>query len=135
MENWTLGDINAFLVFIITFIGTLGGVYLLIKKFADLLIKPVNVKLETLSIDMNNKIDDLQSSIDDKLYKVDKNATMNYLVRCFEDLDKGNSLDGVARQRFLEQYSHYITPVSEGGLGGNSYIKEEYERLKKDGKL
>ena len=32
MENWTLGGINAFLVFVITFAGTLTGVYMLIKK-------------------------------------------------------------------------------------------------------
>ena len=135
MQEWTLGGINTFLVFFITFVGTLFGVYGLIKKFTDILLKPINVKLETLSIDMNKKIDTLQGTIDEKLYKVDKNSTMNYLVRSMEDLDKGNSLEGVARQRFFEQYNHYITPKDQGGLGGNSYIREEYERLKKDGKL
>lgn len=129
MENWTLGGINTFLVFIVTFAGTLTGVYLLLKKVAELLLKPTNVKLETMSIDLNNKMDTMQETIDTKLDKVDKNATMNYLVRCMEDLDKGADLEGVARLRFIEQYQHYIT------IGGNSYIKEEYERLKKKGKI
>lgn len=135
MENWTLGNINAFLVFIVTFSGTLLGIYALLKKAIDSILKPTNVKLETLTIDLNNKIDNLQKTVDSKLDAVDKNATMNYLVRCMNDLDKGIKLDGVTKVRFIEQYSHYITPKSEGGLGGNSYIKEEYERLKRDNKI
>ena len=118
MENWTLGGINAFLVFVITFAGTLTGVYMLIKKVLNKIMQPINVKLETLTIDMNNQ-----------LSKVDKNATMNYLVRCMEDLEKGATLEGVSRLRFIEQYEHYIA------IGGNSYVKEEYERLKKLGKI
>lgn len=135
MENWTLGNINAFLVFIVTFSGTLLGIYALLKKATDSILKPTNVKLETLAIDLNNKIDTLQKTVDSKLDAVDKNATMNYLVRCMNDLDKGIKLDGVTKVRFIEQYGHYITPKSEGGLGGNSYIKEEYERLKRDNKI
>ena len=118
MENWTLGGINAFLIFGITFIGTLGGVYALLKKLLTAILKPVNVKLETLTIDMNKQ-----------LSKVDKNATMNYLVRCMEDMEKGAVLEGVARLRFIEQYEHYVA------IGGNSYVKEEYERLKKLGRI
>ena len=118
MENWTLGGINTVLVFIITFAGTLGGVYAILKKVLTAILKPINVKLETLSVDMNNQ-----------LSKVDKNATMNYLVRCMEDLDRGSTLEGVSRLRFIEQYEHYIA------IGGNSYVKEEYERLKKLGKI
>jgi len=125
MENWTLGGINGFLVFIVTFAGTITGIIVLLKRIGNVIFKPVNVKLETISIDLNNKMD----LLDGKLDKVDKNATMNYLVRCMEDLDKGVRLEGVARQRFIEQYDHYVN------LGGNSYIKEEYERLKKDDKL
>lgn len=68
--------------------------------------------------------------ITEKLDKVDKNATMNYLVRCFGDLDKGEKLDGAYRKRFIEQYQHYTDD-----LKGNSYIKEEYERLKREQKL
>ena len=129
MEKSTLGGINAFLVFILTFSGTLVGVYALLRKIANILLKPTNVKLETMSIDLNKKMDNMQTTIDSKLDKVEKNATMNYLVRCMEDLDKGAKVEGVARLRFIEQYEHYIA------IGGNSYIKEEYERLKKDGKL
>lgn len=135
MENWTLGNINTALVFIVTFSGTLLGIYALLKKVIDSILKPTNVKLETLTIDLNNKIDNLQKTVDEKLDAVDKNATMNYLVRCMNDLDKGIKLDGVTKVRFIEQYNHYITPKSEGGLGGNSYIKEEYERLKTDKKI
>lgn len=129
MENWTLGGINAVLVFVVTFTGTLLGVYALMRKITVAILKPTNVKLEAISIDLNTKMDTMQETLDRELKKVDKNATMNYLVRCMEDLDKGANLEGVARLRFIEQYEHYIA------IGGNSYIKEEYERLKKSGKI
>ena len=85
------------------------------KKALDLALKPTNEKID---------------KIDKKVEKVDKNATMNYIVRCFNDLDKGVDLDGVAKFRLKEQYEHYIND-----LHGNTYIHDEYERLKGEGKL
>lgn len=61
---------------------------------------------------------------------VDKNATMNYLVARMDEIDNGQKLEGVPRKRFLEEYEHYTQD-----LKGNTYIHEEYERLKKEGKL
>lgn len=72
--------------------------------------------------------------IDKKIDTVDLNATKNFLVRCIADIDR-HGIDDVTRLRFYEQYEHYSKPKSEGGLGGNSYIKDEVERLKKEGKL
>ena len=55
---------------------------------------------------------------------------MNYIVSVLDDIDKGNKLEGVARKRFYEQYEHYTKD-----LNGNTYIHDEFERLKKEGKL
>ena len=68
--------------------------------------------------------------IETKIDKVDKNATMNYIVARMDEIDKGNKLDGVAKMRFVEQYEHYTKD-----LKGNTYIHDEYERLKREGKL
>ena len=66
--------------------------------------------------------------IDKKIDNVDLNATKNFLVRCIADIDK-NGIDPVTKMRFYEQFEHYQK------MGGNSYIKDEVERLKKEGKL
>lgn len=112
LENITLGHIATGLVFLL---GIWGSVEAIGKKVSKVFDDSLDTKLKPLN---------------DKLDKVDKNATMNYLVRCFGDLDKGEKLEGVYRKRFIEQYQHYTDD-----LKGNSYIKEEYERLKKEGKL
>lgn len=73
--------------------------------------------------------------IEDKIDLVDKNATKNYLVQVIADLDKTGYIDGASKLRFYEEYEHYSKPKDQGGLGGNSYIHDEVERLKKEGKL
>lgn len=73
--------------------------------------------------------------IEDKIDNVDLNATKNYLVQTIADVDRNGTIDGASKMRFYEQYEHYSKPKREGGLGGNSYIHDEVERLKKDGKL
>ena len=108
MSNITLGQIEAFFLWIGGFIGATSVVVVAVKKAIEAGFKPVN----------------------DKIDKVDKNATMNYLVARMDEIDHGQKLEGVPRKRFLEEYEHYTKD-----LGGNTYIHEEYERLKKEGKL
>lgn len=73
--------------------------------------------------------------IEDKIDTVDTNATKNYLVQVIADVDRDGTIDGASKIRFYEQYEHYSKPKDKGGLGGNSYIHDEVERLKKEGKL
>ena len=108
MSNITLGQIEAFFLWIGGFIGATSVVVVAVKKAIEAGFKPVS----------------------DKIDKVDKNATMNYLVDKLSDIDKGQTLEGVARKRFFDEYQHYTED-----LNGNTYIKEEYNRLKKEGKL
>lgn len=115
MENISLGQLQAVMLFILSLGGSVFALYKALLKGVDKLLKPTN-----------DKIDELSKKID----KTDKNATMNYLVRCMDDLDRNIKLDGASRMRFMEQYEHYTND-----LKGNTYIHEEYERLKKEGKL
>lgn len=108
MEDITLGQIKDLVLWFTAFGG---GIAIIVKTIKSAIAKgfqPIEIKID----------------------KVDKNATMNYLVRCMEDIDKGNQLDGVSRKRFYEQLEHY-----EKDLKGNSYIHEEVERLKREKKL
>ena len=79
-------------------------------------LKPVNQKLDAM---------------DKKLDEVDMNACKNFLVRFLADVEQGNPIDEIEKERFYETYEHYTSPR----LHGNSYIKEKVEDLKKQGKL
>ena len=68
--------------------------------------------------------------IEEKIDKVDMNATKNYLVQQIAEIDRNGDIDGANKMRFYEQYEHYTKD-----LEGNSYIKDEVERLKKEKKL
>lgn len=64
----------------------------------------------------------------------DKEATKDFIVLEFARAER-HELGVAEKIRLKERYDHYIKKPEEGGLGGNSYIKEEYEQLKKDGKI
>ena len=115
MENITIGQVGVGIGFLVASITGVKYLIAEIKKALESALKPTNDKIDKL----DNKID-----------KVDKNATMNYIVRCFNDIDNDCPLDSASKMRLKEQYEHYITD-----LKGNTYIHDEYERLKKEGKL
>lgn len=119
MENITLGQISGALIFIIGLIGAVCTIVHYFKKILTNAFKPTN-----------EKIDNLEKNLAAKIDKVDKNATMNYIVRCFNDIDRGNTLDSASKMRLKDQYEHYVKD-----LNGNTYIHDEYERLKREGKL
>lgn len=119
MENITLGQVSGILVFCITLVGALSTTASYLKKALNNAFKP-----------LNEKLDNIEKTLGEKIDKVDKNATMNYLVRCFNDVDRDIKLDSASVKRLKEQYEHYIKD-----LNGNTYIHDEYERLKREGKL
>jgi hypothetical protein len=119
MQDITLGQISGALIFCIGLIGAVITMVHYFKKILDNTFKPTNDKIDNLEKNLANKID-----------KVDKNATMNYIVRCFNDIDRGIVLDSASKMRLKDQYEHYIKD-----LNGNTYIHDEYERLKREGKL
>ena len=108
IENITVGQIYGWLTTLIGIGGATIVIVNAVRKAIDKGFAPINEKID----------------------KVDKNACMNYIVSVLDDIDKGNKLEGVARKRFYEQYEHYTKD-----LNGNTYIHDEFERLKKEGKL
>lgn len=118
MEQVTLGDIYGLLAFVAGFIGsaTAIGAFVMkkIRKNLEVALEPTNKKIDTLS---------------SRLSDVDLSNCKNYLVQSITSLQAGQTMDSVALQRFWENYDHYTQ------LGGNSYVHEAVERLKKEGKL
>lgn len=66
--------------------------------------------------------------------ELDKRLTMDFLIMEFARAER-HPLGEVEKVHVKKCYDHYIKKEEEGGLGGNSYIKEEYERLVKEGRL
>lgn len=75
---------------------------------------------------VNRKLDGL----DRKLTDVDLSACKNFLVRFLSDVEQGNPIDEVEKERFYETYQHYTDDLHQ-----NTYIHDKVESLKKQGKL
>lgn len=118
MENWTLGAISLGLVFVVTLITN-------IKKLKNEINEVMSKALEPT----NNKIDNLETSLTATINKSDLNATKNFLVARIAEFKAGEKVDDITKERFWEQYEHYKT------LGGNSYISNEVEKLKRENKI
>lgn len=118
MENITIGQIALIIAFIVALIKGIEYLYTLASKGAT---KWLNSCLKPINDSINN--------LSDKIDVVDMNSCKNYLVRFLADVEQGNEIDEIEKERFYEVYKHYTD------LGGNSYIKDKYEKLKKQGKL
>ena len=125
MENLTLGQLSAGVIFIVALIA---GVQNLKKNIKTWIEESLKTRFD--AIDKQNekilaKIDD----VDTRLDKVDMENCKNYLVTFLAEVRRGEVKDPTEVQRFWEEYDHYISK------GGNSYIREDVEDLKKRGLL
>lgn len=119
VKNITLLDISVIVLFVV---GLIRGVQELKKSIKEFLEKLLADQFK----EVNDKLNDMQSSIT----VLDKQACKNFLVRYLADIERGNIIYDSERQRFWEEYDHYIKD-----LGENSFIKEWVARLKEEGKL
>ena len=112
MENITLGQITAFLTFIVGILGTTKVLFSELKKwFKQTLNEEIHPIREELK---NSRIDNLK----------------NFIVMCFDNLDKGEDLSEITKERLLESLDIYFNDLKQ-----NSYIHSRYEKIKKEGKL
>ena len=129
MENITLGNISDILKFVATFItssGVVCGLALAIgNKILKNALEPFNKRIdETIKINNKNYKDTIE-----KIKSVQLYADKNFLVRFLADVEQGNVIDEVEKERFYEVYRDYRK------LGGNSYVQRKVEKLEKEGKL
>ena len=118
MEQITLGEIAVALTFVVGFVSSIGY---LKKNLVDWMGAAVGKELKPLSERM--------SALEERMTEVDKESTKNFLVARITEVERGDERSEFARQRFSEQYDHYIKG------GGNSYIKDRVEKLKGEGKI
>ncbi len=111
MENITLGQISAAVLFLTALIG---GVILLTKWIRGVIVKVMQDELAPLKT---------------QVQAVDLENCKNYLVTYLADAERGSAKDEIERERFYEEYEHYKK------IGGNSYIKTKVEQLRAANKL
>lgn len=75
--------------------------------------------------DISDRLDKQEAAIS----MVDIENCKNFLVSFLVRVEGGEKVSEIELARFWEQYEHYSQ------LGGNSYIQNKVERLKKGGKL
>jgi len=74
-------------------------------------------------------ISDQMKPLSDQISKVDMETTKNFLVRCISDIERGDVMSETEKERFYEQYEHYLAK------GGNTYIKTKVEKMIAEGKI
>ena len=102
--NITIGQISAFLTFIVGFISALIYLSNFMKKCLNKAFKPIN----------------------DSIKNLDVSQCKNFLVRFLADVEQGNELDKVEIERAYEIYDHYTNDLKQ-----NSYIHVRWEQLMK----
>ena len=118
MEGLTVGQIIQTITLLGALFSALGIISHNVKKYSSGWLtsglKPIEIKIDKLN---------------EKISFVDMESCKNFLVRFLADVEQGNQIDEVEKQRFHEVWKHYSS------IGGNSYIEDKIDKLKKAGKL
>lgn len=102
MEKLTLGEILGALTFLVSFIGALSYLSNVLKKQVNKTLKPIQ----------------------DSIKELDVSQCKNFLVRFLADIEQGNEIDEVEKERAFEIYDHYTYDLKQ-----NSYIHKRWEEL------
>lgn len=102
MEQITLGQILGGLTFIVSFITALGFLSNVLKKQIEKTLQPIN----------------------DSIKELDISQCKNFLVRFLADIEQGNEIDPVEKERAYELFDHYTNDLKQ-----NSYIHQRWQEL------
>ena len=106
-ENITIGQIATIIGTVVALIGGVEFLLIRFNKIFDAKLNPINTRLNDIEL----------------------SSDKNFIVRFLADIEQGNPVDEIERERFYEIYQRYIE------LGGNSYIKNRVDKLTKEGRL
>lgn len=116
MDGITLGQILEIGAWLLGAGATVTGICKMFNAGLKVAIKPLSDKMDSMTTNMR---------------RIELESCKDFLVRFLADVEQGQEIDEVELERFHEVYSRYTSPE----LGGNSYIHDKVERLKKAGKL
>ena len=129
MADITLGMIAEGFGIILAIIGGFGVLYKKLKDWIEELTGKQITKIEEAHVEQLKKIEAEIKALEKRIDTSDMESCKNFLVRCLADLERGQEMSETEYQRFCEQYEHYTD------AGGNTYIREKVEKLKKAGRL
>lgn len=112
-----MGD--TIIVAIITVVGTIAN---------TLISKKTNKKIENIN-DINNKLDFMRKESKEDMLKHTVDADKTYLINFLSDLENGVPKTEIQIKRTYEIYERYVNN------GGNSYVHDKWEEVKKLGLL
>ncbi|AGW43700.1 hypothetical protein phiLdb_00023 [Lactobacillus phage phiLdb] len=115
IEQIKVADVVTFVIGVVTF---LKAVEYLAKDFYDKIGNSIMENTEPI----NRRLDMIEANIN----KIDKEQCKSFLTQY---LNVDRDLKETEKQRIYEVYQHYRE------LGGNSYIKEEFEKMQDERKL
>lgn len=118
MENITIGQILAIIVFIVALIEGVS--------------KLVNPSKKLLKSALKEEFEPIKQSIEDIHLEIKENSlnqSKNFLTKCFDDIENGKQYSDTTIERIYECFEDYEAK------GGNGFIKKRFEKLKKEGKL
>ena len=118
MENISLGQITAFITFIVAVIGAITSLIAFSKTFVAKILKPINQKIEQFEKIATKG----RNNIELELIKI-------ILANFINDMESGLPKSDIQKKNAYELYDRYQT------LGGNSYIHDCWEKLIKEGKI
>ena len=115
IDQIKVADVVTFVIGVVTF---LKAVEYLAKDFYDKIGSSITENTDPI----NRRLDKIEANIN----KIDKEQCKSFLTQY---LNEDRDLKDTEKQRIYEVYQHYRE------LGGNSYIKEGFERMQDEGKL
>lgn len=120
MENLTLGQIGSAIAFVVALISGVGYISSRTKKFISMAMSDQMHGIDKRFDDIDSKMDNLSAT----LSVVDMESCKNYLVSFLSEVERGQTIDEIEKERFWEQYEHYKK------IGGNSYLQRRVEELR-----
>lgn len=118
MSQITLEQVALAVTFLV---GLITGIGQLNKHLKAWIAQSLKNQLDNITVEIK--------TLHDRIDEVDMETCKNYLVTFLSDVEKGHLIDEIERERFWEQYQHYVKH------GGNSYVKHKVEKLQSEGKL
>ncbi len=130
MENITLGTIASNIIWLGAFIG---GCLLLLKYaksiFKKVITEPITNQMLENKRELDKKITDLQTDLNQKINVLGADQCKNYIVRYLADVENGENLSEVETERAYDAYEKYTNLYH-----GNSYIHSRWNKVMKNRK-
>ena len=119
MENVTLGQIRDIVVFLVALIGGIATLY-------GLLMKGIKNQIQPMQDNMNKQIDSIMKRLEKDEFERLKSDLVTFLC-----LSEQGIITNEQKLLAHEEFDKYVKPP----FNGNSYIKEKFEALHKEGKI